>query len=510
MLLVREESIQMARRATAYLKQSGAATTNMSWGRPLRSDREFAGRLPRIYAKAGKNPDTVKTLPPQGGLDLIQRLDVEVRVADAARLALAFYENPDVLFVIAAGNDAIDNDDELPVPQYLSRFFPNVLSVASCDGANALSRFSNYGATSVSLAAPGEKVESTILAHLTAQLSGTSMAAPYVSGLAARIRVANDKMSARDLKELLEGTVTRLEPLKERLTSGGVVNPEAAVAAAPDWSAKRLERLARSGADYVATSHHTDGPLVFDIRQLQTAATDRGGWRITAAGGFTHSWRVVMSKGTRFLDQMHNGVDELDGDGIAARWKEGWRITSLAGDDSGWNNVMSKGGKGRQRMIQLEKAVIAQAAKEGLRITALGGFKEQWRVAATFDTGWGEQQVSEPSAYDAQRKQWIANLWKTGYRITSLAGDDVEDDDNDGWLWVMTKGTGWGKQVCSEQAPWPDAWIEQHYKQGYRITGFSGFQDRWIVVMTQGTPYTEQVISPPEPGFPATWIKAHW
>jgi hypothetical protein len=507
--LMREESIQTAKRASAYLKQSGAGLANMSWGRAVGSEKEFADVLAVTYRKYGKAPETIKTLAPTGDLDLLQRLDIEVRVADAARFALAFHENPDVLFVIAAGNEELNNDDELPVPPYLARFFPNVLAVASCDRAHALSGFSNYGPQSVSLAAPGEKIESTILAHLTAPKSGTSMAAPHVTGVAARIRAEHANLSAHDVKEILEATVTKSASLKDLLDTGGVVNAEAARRAAADWPARRMESLVRSSEGHSPSMHSSDGPLVFDARQLETAAGDRGGWRITCAGGFTHTWRVVMSKPTRLGDQMHNGCGELDHDAVVSRWKEGWQITSLAGDEGGWNAVMSRGSKGKQRVFGLDKGDIAAAAKEGYRITAVAGYAEQWRLVATSGTAWGEQQVAAPSPFDQRRKLWLKSLWQAGYRITALGGDDVPDKE-DGWLFVMTKGTRWGKQVCSDEGAWPEAWIQEHHKQGYRITSLSGFEDRWLVVMTEGTTLGEQIVSPPGAGFPALWIKEHW
>ena len=69
----------------------------------------------------------------------LENLALELSVADAAMFATLFYENPDVLFVIAAGNATEDNDKGLPSPQYLSRFFPNVITVASHGASGALS-----------------------------------------------------------------------------------------------------------------------------------------------------------------------------------------------------------------------------------------------------------------------------------------------------------------------------------------------------------------------------------
>jgi len=87
------------------------------------------------------------------------------------------------LFVAAAGNNANDND--------INPFFPaninldNIISVAATDYNDDLASFSNFGANSVDLTAPGVSIASTIPGNSYAYKSGTSMAAPHVSGAGA-------------------------------------------------------------------------------------------------------------------------------------------------------------------------------------------------------------------------------------------------------------------------------------------------------------------------------------
>ena len=91
--------------------------------------------------------------------------------------------NAGMLFVAAAGNSASNND---ATPSYPASYnLPNIIAVAATDQNDALASFSNYGATSVDLAAPGVSILSTYPNNTYSSMSGTSMATPHVSGAAA-------------------------------------------------------------------------------------------------------------------------------------------------------------------------------------------------------------------------------------------------------------------------------------------------------------------------------------
>lgn len=134
-----------------------------------------------------------------------------------------------ILFVAAAGNSSSDNDQ---TPHYPSSYnLGNVISVAALNRKDELASFSNYGAKSVHIAAPGEEILSTWLKNGFEEKKGTSMATPFVAGVAALVLAQNPKMSVDDLRALLLKSVDPVPSLKGKVSSGGRINAAKAVGA---------------------------------------------------------------------------------------------------------------------------------------------------------------------------------------------------------------------------------------------------------------------------------------
>lgn len=146
-----------------------------------------------------------------GGGGYSQALVTAITAADAA----------DILFVAAAGNNATNNDT---LPFYPAAYaLPNIVAVAASDSGDRLSGFSNYGATSVHLAAPGSAILSTMPSAAYGVLQGTSMAAPHVSGAAA-LTLAACSATTAELKGLLLAGVDTRPAFATTTVTGGRLN----------------------------------------------------------------------------------------------------------------------------------------------------------------------------------------------------------------------------------------------------------------------------------------------
>ena len=145
--------------------------------------------------------------------------------------AIAYANSRNVVFVTAAGNDGTNNDS---TPSYPASFRqPNEISVASIDRNGALAGFSNFGGSSVDLAAPGVDIVSDVPTSIVPSgyesLSGTSMSAAYVSGVAALVAGLNPNFTATQIVQRIDSSVKPLFSLTGRTISGGIVDAYNAV-----------------------------------------------------------------------------------------------------------------------------------------------------------------------------------------------------------------------------------------------------------------------------------------
>jgi len=200
-------SIEQARKdaaanaaTVAYFKSMGVRTVNMSWGGSLRSvesDLEANG--------AGGTPEERKKLAKQ--IFDIGKVALQAAMADA----------PNILFVVAAGND----DNNVKFDEFIPSEFqlPNMITVGAVDQAGEETSFSSFG-PSVNVHANGFEVESYIPGGRRLKFSGTSMAAPQVTNLAAKLFALDPSLTPAAAKALIlagcerKGRVNLINPAK--------------------------------------------------------------------------------------------------------------------------------------------------------------------------------------------------------------------------------------------------------------------------------------------------------
>jgi len=130
------------------------------------------------------------------------------------------------IFIAAAGNDDSNNDS---MPSYPASYdVENIISVAAIDNKGSRASFSNYGRKSVHIGAPGVNILSTTGGKYES-FSGTSMATPHVSGVAALVWANEPGLTAKELKHRLLATAKPIAGLKGKTKTGAMVDAYAAL-----------------------------------------------------------------------------------------------------------------------------------------------------------------------------------------------------------------------------------------------------------------------------------------
>ena len=189
-----------------FIRQAGARVVNMSWGETLRS---VEGELEQCGI----------------GADAAARKALARQYFDRQRAALeaAIASVPGTLFVAAAGNAADDPTFNESFPSGLT--LPNVVVVGAVDKAGDEASFTSYGPT-VALHANGYQVESVVPGGHRVAFSGTSMAAPQVTNLAAKLFAVKPSLTPAEAIAIMRRTADRTEDGRRTL-----IHPARALAA---------------------------------------------------------------------------------------------------------------------------------------------------------------------------------------------------------------------------------------------------------------------------------------
>jgi subtilisin family serine protease len=246
---------------------------------------DFAMQVKEIFGPA--NGGNIRVLSASwGSTDFSQALLDQINAASGA----------DMLFVAAAGNSSISNEI---IPTYPASYdAPNVISVAATTNTDDLAWFSNYGASSVHLGAPGSDILSTTPGNAYGYSSGTSMATPYVSGAAALV-LSRCALDTAGLKDTLLSTVEAVPLLTPFTMTGGRLDVNSAVRScvAPP-AAPVLSALGGDGS-VTLTWTGASGALSFNVKRGLAAG---GPYTLIASGvkGKTYTDTTVVNDTTYY------------------------------------------------------------------------------------------------------------------------------------------------------------------------------------------------------------------
>ena len=196
-----------ARNQQAYVdffKKHGVRVVNMSWGGSVKG---FEEQLE--LCNIGKTPDERKEIARE-------YFDIQ-----KAALTKAFASAPDILFITAAGNSNEDASFIEDIPAGI--VLPNLMTVGAVDKAGDEASFTSYGPTVV-VHANGYQVESVIPGGDTLAESGTSMASPQVTNLAAKVLAVDPKLTPALVIRLIRDTADKTSDGRRTL-----VNPKKAL-----------------------------------------------------------------------------------------------------------------------------------------------------------------------------------------------------------------------------------------------------------------------------------------
>ena len=201
----------------------------------------------------------------------------------------------DILFIAAAGNSAANNDVQANYPTNYSTTaaagYEAVISVASITDTGVRSSFSNYGASTVDIAAPGSSIYSTLPNGGYGTYSGTSMATPHVTGAVALYAAEHPEASAAEIRAALLASVAATPSLAGLVATGGRLDIGAFLDVAPGLP---------GSPDLIAGSAATTASL--SASAPQASSIDFGGdqdwFRLTLAAGWRYDFAMNAASGS--------------------------------------------------------------------------------------------------------------------------------------------------------------------------------------------------------------------
>ncbi len=228
--------------------------------------------------------------------------------SQALRDQIAATADADMLFVAAAGNDGFTNDI---LPVYPASYdVESIVAVAATTNTDGRAFFSNYGAASVDLGAPGVDILSTTIGNTYGFSSGTSMATPHVSGAAALV-LSRCTMGTAALKSTLLSTVEPVAALASITATGGRLDVNSAIRSciAPPEAPTGLTAIGRDSSVALSWSGGA-GAAGFVVRRSETPGGPYTSIAADVAGKTFIDTTVVNDRTYYYVVAAFNGIGE--------------------------------------------------------------------------------------------------------------------------------------------------------------------------------------------------------
>ncbi len=163
------------------------------------------------------------------GVKIVNGSFGEYSFARSEKEAIDAARNSGVLFMFAVGNNGENNDTKPHYPS--SNNSENIIAVGISDRFDRLVSWSDYGLTTVDVAAPGDDILSTVLNNGYKRESGSSMATPHVAGLAALLKSYNPNLNWLDIKNLILNNGDKIPSAEGKIVTGSRISAFKALSA---------------------------------------------------------------------------------------------------------------------------------------------------------------------------------------------------------------------------------------------------------------------------------------
>jgi subtilisin family serine protease len=209
---------------------NGTGVAGVCWSVKL-INAKFLGKRGGTTANAVKAVDYMTDLKTRHGLNMVATNNSwgGGGFSQALQDAITRAGNADILFIAAAGNSGADNDSTASYPSNYPN--ANIVAVAALVKDGTLASYSQYGATTVDICAPGSAIVSTVPVRSGpnavsgyASYSGTSMATPHVAGAAALYKSTRAGATAADVKAAIMGSAVPTASCNGKVVSNGRLN----------------------------------------------------------------------------------------------------------------------------------------------------------------------------------------------------------------------------------------------------------------------------------------------